>query len=327
MRFQKPPLTPSEQLQLLINRGLTVRDQARAECLLQVTSLFRLSPYMRPFQDPSCRDHSFRSGVKLAQIIEIYRFDGRLRQLVMAGIERVEVAVRAMLSNTMAPIYGAHWYMNKEQFKQTYNRSKLLTDLAQIMQDERRKFERECQEINNSNASLAVKQKRIERRKRDNYPRFYGQTYAAPEQLPSWAMVEELSFGSISHLYQNLAKDRDRKAIARRFGVPQNVLGSWLHTLTFVRNICAHHSRLWNRELAIPPSWPKHLISPSEKMIPRRFFTIAMMLAYLTRQLSPDSRWLEHLLHLLNEFPEISLKSMGFPSDWHERLNHSQKNI
>src|SRR5690606_39132026 len=122
----------------------------------------------------------------------------------MAGIEGGEVAVRAILGNTMAPIYGARSDMNEEQLKQTENRSKFLTDLAQIMQDERRKFERECQEINNSNASPAVKQKRIERRKRDNYPRFYGQTYAAPEQLPSWAMVEELSFGSISHLYQNL---------------------------------------------------------------------------------------------------------------------------
>jgi abortive infection bacteriophage resistance protein len=327
MRFQKPPLTPAEQLQLLIKRGLIVRDQGRAERLLEVTSLFRLSPYMRPFQDANGCDHTFRSGVKLAQIIEIYRFDGRLRQLVIAGIERVEVAVRAALSNAMAPTYGAHWYLDTSQFKQNYQHSKFLADLDQILQSERRKFAREKQEINQSNASSELKKKRIERRKRDNYPRFYGQTYTLPEQLPSWAMVEELSFGAISHLYQNLARDKDRKAIARRFGVPQNVLGSWLHTLTFIRNICAHHSRLWNRELAIPPSWPKHLISPNEKIIPRRFFTIAMMLAYLTRQLSPDSRWLEHLLNLLDEFPAMSLNAMGFPPDWRHRLNHSQKNL
>jgi abortive infection bacteriophage resistance protein len=168
-----------------------------------------------------------------------------------------------------------------------------------------------------------VKERRIESRKRDNYPRFYAETYSDPCLPPSWAVLEEMSLGAISHLYQGLAKDRDRKAIATRFGLPQKVLGSWLHTLNFVRNICAHHARLWNRELGIPPSWPAKLPSPdgeTSRDTPRRLFTVAAMLTYLTIQISPDTRWPGRLQALFEEYHDIPRPPMGFPDDWQQRL-------
>ena len=275
MRFSKPALTPPQQLERLTEHGLQVRDGNRALRLLEVTSYFRLIPYMRPFQRMDIGGRRFQPGARLDQIYTLYQFDSRLRQLAMAALERVEVAVRAAISNHMAPNYGTHWYLARERFNGHYNHDGLLSSLRTQLDKERRKFSRERRQIENSSASLERQSQNIEHRKRDNYIRFYAETYTEPPLPPSWAMAEELSLGGISHLFSGLARDRDRKQIARCFAVPQLVLASWLHTLTFIRNICAHHARLWNRELAVPPRWARSLPEPdgnSGPHPPRRFF-------------------------------------------------------
>jgi len=321
--FNKPPLTADQQLDLLADRGLHINDRERARRLLEVTTLFRLSPYMRPFQYADDHEHRFRPGSQLADIVYIYRFDSDLRQLVMVGIERIEVAVRACISNHMAPRYGTHWYLDRRLFKRAYKYERLLADLAAMQRNEIEKYNREAERIRSTSVDEVTKAERLENRKRDNYARYYSLTYSEPSELPSWAMLEELSFGALSHLYGGLAKDRDRKVIARRFGVPHGVLVSWLHTLTFVRNVCAHHSRLWNRELAISPKWPERLPGPNGRAsggVSRRVFTVLMLLVYLTREISPDTRWPGRLQALLKEYRHVPLQPMGFTTDWEERL-------
>lgn len=134
-------------------------------------------------------------------------------------------------------------------------------------------------------------------------------------------MLEELTLGELSHLYKGLAKDIDRKIIGRRFNVPAPLLESWLHTLTSVRNICAHHSRLWNRELGIKPeipkqrsfSWPGYLRRGTSHT---RISVVLAALQYLMQHVSPHTRWHERLAELLQEFPEISREAMGMPENW-----------
>jgi len=321
--FEKPPLTIEGQMQLLKDRGLTILDEGRASRFLEVVSLFRLSPYMRPFQHAGNPDHQFQDGATLRQIVTVYRFDRELRNLVMDALERVEVAVRASITNHMAPAYAdSHWYLKPENFKAQYNHQRLLDELSSKLEEERRHFERETNRIQGSRASDEAKAQRIEHRKRDNYFRYYAQTYDSPELPPSWAVLEELSLGALSRLYQGIARDGDRKQIASRFGLPQEVLGSWLHTFTFIRNCCAHHARLWNRELAIPPKlpregaweWPR---LPHGRPRPeRRLFVVLLMLAHLMRHVSPDSLWQERLEALLEKYADISLMAMGFIDDW-----------
>lgn len=327
-RFRKAPLTPQQQLDHLRERGLDVRDPARALRLLEVTSYFRLIPYMRPFQVHGDTGRVFEEGARLNQIVAFYEFDSRLRQLVMVGIERIEVAARAAIDNHMAPAHGAHWYMDSSCFKDWYDQHRLLADLTAQLDREREKFRRERQRIESSQAPEDVKQERIEGRKRDNYPRFYAETYTDPPLPPSWAMVEEQSLGGISHLFVGLARDKDRKAIARRFNIHGPVLGSWLHTLTFIRNICAHHARLWNRELAIPPRWDRNLDFPDgagPNRVPRRLYTVIAMLVYLTAQVSPNTGWLDSLNELLESNPDIPRNPMGFPEGWRVQLRNYQQ--
>lgn len=321
--FTKPALTPAQQLALLEERGLEVNDHERAQRLLEVNTLFRLSPYMRPFQYSDDAGHRFRPGSGLADILHVYRFDSQLRQLMMVAIERIEVAIRACISNIMAPQYGSHWHVERAAFNKGYDYARLLDELGKTLREERKKFAKEAGQINKSQASEEIKQQRIENRKRDNYSRYYALTYNEPAMLPCWAAMEELSLGSISHLYQGIARDKDRKRIARRFELPQSVLQSWLHTLTFVRNICAHHARLWNRELGIPPAWPGHLDNLSGhagQRLPRRIFTVVMMLSYMMQQISPDTRWPARVQTLVETHPDIPREPMGFSGGWQQRL-------
>lgn len=322
--FTKPALTVAEQIQLLKNRGLRIRDDERASRFFEVVSLFRLSPYMRPFQHSGNPDHQFHDGANLHQIVTIYRFDSELRNLVMEAVERVEVATRACISNHMAPKYGAHWYLEGANFSQRYDHQRLIDELQNKLDEERRQFNREEQRIQASNASPEQKQQRIEHRKRDNYARFYAVTYDTPALPPSWAMLEELSLGSLSRLYQGIARDVDRKQIARRFNLPQEVLGSWLHTLTFIRNTCAHHSRLWNRELSVVPklprenNWAMPRVPAAQPLPGKRLFVVLLMLAYMMGHISPDNHWKQHLQQLLERFPEIPQGAMGFLENWQQ---------
>lgn len=85
-RFSKPAIDVPAQLELLKRRGLTIQDEARAELFLRSVSFFRLSPYMRPFQQPEDINHCFRTGIQFRQLTRLYDFDRRLRLLTMDAL-------------------------------------------------------------------------------------------------------------------------------------------------------------------------------------------------------------------------------------------------
>ena len=317
--FDKPALSVEQQLELLKQRGLRVANDDRAVRFLEVVTLFRLSPYMRPFQE-SDPEHTFKPGSTLGAVVEIYRFDGSLRRITMDAIERVEVAIRAAISNHMCPKYGPDWIADASVFSSSYSHSDLLRPLRDQLNKERNKLGREIDRIKKSRQAADVQQKRIENRMRDNYFRFYGSTYTRPEFPPAWAVLEELSLGTVSTLFNAIGKSADKKAIASRFSLPFELLASWLHTLTFIRNCCAHHSRLWNRELSIRPSLPKEWVvpnAPGDQAQPKqRLYIVLTMLAHLTDLISPDSHWKLRLAEIIDQQEPGYLRLMGFPNDW-----------
>lgn len=321
--FSKPAIDVPSQLELLKRRGLLIQNEACAESFLQAVSFFRLSPYMRPFQQPEDRAHRFRNGSQFRQLTRLYDFDRRLRLLSMDAIESVEVASRAVISNHMGPTYGSHWYINPQMFHPAFDHQRLLTTLSIKQAAATRDYQRECERIDKLHADDNRKATLKRHRAKESYARHYPATYGHPPLMPGWAMLEELTLGDLSHLYKGLARDSDKKAIAKRLGLAAPLMQSWLHTLTTVRNMCAHHSRMWNRELGIRPElpkkanfpWPEHLFLPGPHS---RIFAVLCILNHLMHQVSPNARWGQRLCQLVHEFPEVSLKAMGFPLDWHQ---------
>lgn len=321
--FDKPAITVEQQVALLRARGLQIQDEERAGLFLQAVSFFRLTPYMRPFQVPGDPDHGFRPGAGFRQLSKLYDFDRRLRLLIIDAIERIEVATRAAISNHMGPAYGSHWYLDRAMFKNHYDHTRLLSTIESTQQKALQDYRREVARIDRLvRASEARKAELARRRAQESYARHYILTYEKPALMPGWAMLEELTLGDLSHLFKGLASDNDRKMIARRLAVPAPLLESWLHTLTTIRNICAHHGRLWNRELGIKPeqprqrdfTWPSYLHHGGHHT---RIAVVLAALHHLMQQVSPQTRWHQRLADLLHEFPDIPRQAMGLPDDWH----------
>lgn len=319
--FTKPAIDVPAQLELLKQRGLTIQDEARAICFLKAVSFFRLTPYMRPFQHPN-QSHTFKAGAGFRQISRLYDFDRRLRLLVIDAVERTEVAVRAQMSNTMGVQAGTHWYLDRQNFSQYYDHARLLDTVSKKQKDALDDYRRDCQRIDRLNVPQQRKAELKQRRQQESYARHYALTYSSPSLMPNWAIFEELTLGELSHLYKGLARDTDKKRIAAGFDLPMPLLESWLHTLTLVRNICAHHGRLWNRELGVRPAqprqlgfvWPLYLQGVGQQHT--RIAVVLAVLQHFMQRVSPNTSWHQRLFELFAEFPEIDPQAMGMPVGW-----------
>jgi abortive infection bacteriophage resistance protein len=293
--FNKPPLSLADQLALLLARGLTVTDPADAAHYLTHIGYYRLSGYLLPFQRGGSGPdrHDFKPGVTFGDILDRYVFDRKLRLLVMDAVERIEISVRAALSNAVAPRHGAHWYLNPQLFSPAFNHTRFVEDIKQ--------------QIGHAPAN---------NRRRDLYIEHYYQTYSTPDMPPSWMVFESLNFGTISFAYMNLAAP-EFAAVCGSYGLPHEILISWLHSLNYIRNICAHHGRLWNRECRIKPKIARAFkadLTPNE-----RVYAQLVVMQIMLAKIAPGNHWAQKLRELLAEHPAIPIMSMGFPGGWVSR--------
>jgi len=230
-----------------------------------------------------------------------YVFDRQLRLLVLDGIERVEIAMKTRLTHNFCQKYGGFGYLEAKNLPKLCPQQ--YTDFLQRIKDE----------TSRSKEDFVV-----------HFHNKYGDTH---EFLPLWMAVEIMSYGSVLTLFHGMA-DSELKQVAAEFGLRLPLLDSWITTLNYIRNICAHHGRLWNRELGVKPKIPFANTYP-EWHIPvptpaHRIFSILTILRYFLTFVAPQSRWPNRLVKLLSEYPEIPLDFMGFPPDWknHAVWNH-----
>lgn len=290
MQYTKPALPIPDQIRLLQSRGLNITDLAQAESYLSHISYYRLRAYTYPFQDNTNANHPFHPGVSFDDVLDIYRFDRKLRILVFDAIERIEVALRTQIIYQCSLVHGSHFFQRKSLYHNYLNFKK---DLKTVDKEIRRSSE--------------------------VFIKHYNSKYTTPKRPPAWMALEILSLGTLSKLFENLRISPEKKAIAAHFGLNTFVLESWMHTLSHVRNICAHHGRLWNRTLTQIPKLPKN---PSFKWIgnstisPDRLYATLCCIQYLLNTVAPNHTFHNRLKNLLLEYPKTDLMSMGFPSGW-----------
>ncbi len=287
--FCKPPLSLDEQLRLLESRGLQIAEPRKAIHYLQFIGYYRLSGYFHAFYERGLSpSHTFAARTTFKTVLEAYILDRELRILVMDAIERIEVAFRACISNTLCLHHGAHWFLDPKHFVSTNLHEEIL------------------EKIKNE----------LMRRDKEEFISHYFKTYCHPELPPSWMVVEVISLGTLSRIYSKLADRSIQKAICKPFGINHYVIESWLHALAYLRNLCAHHATLWNRTFSIKPTPLRSL----QKLMSRndKFFAQAVMLYTLMRVIADGSRWQHRLASLLEKHSIISSGIMGFPSNWKE---------
>ncbi len=288
MKYDKPPLTFEQQADLLIKRGL-LADRDILVTRLQAVNYYRLSGYIYPFRQ---QDDTIRAGTTLDTVWHYYTFDRQFRMLVMDAIERVEVAVRTQLAYHFAHFYGPFGHT-------------VPSNLPRLKTDEHKRWIEELRQETNRSKETFI----------EHFRKRYGDNH---DSLPLWMLVEVMSFGKTLTFFRGVHHDL-RREVAQHYRLPDEVLESWLRTLNAVRNICAHHGRLWNRELGYKPKLPNERKYPDwhkPVAIPQdRVFVVLTILQYLLRY---ASRWKDRLHVLLKNNSEIPLHPMGFPANWSE---------
>ncbi len=136
-----------------------------------------------------------------------------------------------------------------------------------------------------------------------------------------WMAIEIVDIGCVLTLYRGLDKSIQR-LIAERYdlSVPYGALESWIKTLTVIRNLCAHHGRVWNRDFGLTPEIPKKNPVWVSTEIPdrKKLYSILCIIKYLINYIAPQSKWHYRLYKLLDKHNEIPMKNMGFPDNWKE---------
>lgn len=296
MPYVKPALSFLEQAELLLSRGL-VADRAELIQYLSQINYYRLSGYLFPFKK-SQEIEVYFEGTTLKDIQRRYSFDSEVRSLIMRAIEKIEVSIlRTQLVEQFSLERGPFCYTKKNNFKDKEHFPKDFFDNLLIYAHD---------ETNNKNRDYVVRYK-------NNYP--------DEEYLPFWIIVETMTFSQLNILIGNMHRS-SRMKLARRFNLAYTVLGSWLHSLAFIRNACAHHERLWNRYIPIPPR------IPNEKNIPgfhkpinildhkTRLFSVLVIIQYLLNYIDPENNWGIQLKNLIEKYPDLPIIEIGFPGNW-----------
>lgn len=315
MAYSKPYLTVAQQVALLQSRGMAVTDVPKATLWLERIGYYRLSGYWYPFRQSETHTDAtgkktnvvldtFRAGTEFITVIDLYVFDKKLRMLMLDGIERLEVALRVQIAlllgqrDPWAHRLPVHLHGN-------FSRLNPATRTTQH-QDW---LDRTDEAFNKSREEFA-------KHFRSRYP---------GESLPIWIASEVWDYGALSVLFGGLKK-ADQSLIGMKYGISAfSVMETWVRAINVTRNICAHHSRLWNKPSVVQPKWPTDGVAPTLAHLARdthaqtRLYATAAIIRFMLNSVNPTTTWPIRLKELARTFPtspNLSLRAAGFPTNW-----------
>jgi len=292
MKYTKLPISISEQIEKLKNRGLLFSDEKVAEKYLSNISYYRLRAYTYPFQDNESQDHCFTKRISFEDIISLYVFDRRLRLLIFNAIEKIEVALRTQIIYNYSMEYGGFWHLKSE----LYNNSEYFAEQVASLHNE----------IERSN---------------EIFIKHYKEKYSDPKEPPSWMSLEVSSIGLLSKIFSNLKNEKCKDKIIAHFGLKSvSVLTNWMRCFSIIRNICAHHGRLWNRRLPTItiPHKTLYTFIDDKQVYNNKIYAYLCCILYILNIISPDHSFKKNLIDLINACPMMQEKEMGFSNNWQQ---------
>ena len=285
-----PPTSIDHQINLLHQRGMSVPNQTEAVRFLSNVNFYRFRGYLEPFVDPLATgpQPAFRLGTTFETVVERYEFDTELRAMLLGAFNRIEVSLRTQWTYHLTYTLGGGTYSHQQPSLFSNGYEKNWQDLSQ------------------------------------EYARHGQANHAFPlPTCPTWAIVEVMTFGLLSRWYGDTIK-QGRQLIAKHYLLNESVLQSLLRHLTPVRNFCAHHERLWDRDLKTKMKIPRNMGTFSKpaslfnlNQIGRLYNTLVMV-AYLTRTITQNKDWIQEFLALMNRHQNIPHNEMGFVPSWQD---------
>ncbi len=292
--FEKKAISISEQIAKLESRGLLISSEDKADHFLLHISYYRLGEYWYSMQSDK-EKHIFKPNSCFSDVMALYNFDRELRLLLFDVIEKIEISLRTQLIYQLSREYDPWWFQNFELFEDSKALVKTLANLEEEL----------------SRSKDPVIKNHLKKHKDDlRFP-------------PSWKSLEQTSFGALSKLYGNLKNTvKSKDGIAHFYGVVNHTyLPSWLQSIAQIRNYCAHHSRLWNRNLPGAPKLLPHPPNPWLNDVPKphefqRLYIHLCLMKYLLDVIQPENRFTLKLSGLLTKYPSVDPNALGLKANW-----------
>lgn len=240
-------------------------------------------------------NHTFKPNSRFEDVIALYNFDRELRLLIFDIIERIEIGLRTKLIYHLSHEFDPWWFQDTSLFIDPRELVKTLNSMAEEIE-----------------------------RSKDVFVKDHLKRYKMDARFPpAWKTLEIATFGNLSKLYGNLkptVKSKDRIA-AELNVINHTYLPSWLQSITQIRNICAHHSRLWNKNLPgrpkllpkPPASWLVNVPPASEHHM---LYVHLCCMKYLLDVISPGHHFRDKLVDMMNRYPSVDGRALGMPDTW-----------
>lgn len=293
----KPFKTIDEQIEVLRSKGLIINSQEFAAHSLSELNYYRLSGYTLTLR----KNDNFYKGVTFDDVMQIYNFDKELKVILLKYLEDIEISLRTHVAYELGKQDTDSdcevSYMCVENFASQNHFDDFCRDLKTAVGDN----------------------------KNEAFIKHHNTKYSGV--LPVWAMVETLSFGSISRLFASLNIPLQKQICSEYYGgIRYTTIVNWLEGLVVLRNLCAHHARLINRGITFAPSFSSEDINYfveqgyEKNQIGNRLFFRLIILERLSPLLDIHSLLVSDIKNLQNRYPFVDISHYGFKPNWEEIL-------
>lgn len=285
---------------------MEIDDLNEAQQMLKNIGYYRLSGYFYPYRqfggytgnEPQKRIDTFRMGTNLGHIKAIFEFDSQLRLTALSGLESFETSLRAIT----AYVVGADAKFAHYELTQLHPKTK-----------------------QEDHANWLIKyQSDMRSARKSDFLKHFNSKYSG--NCPIWIAVEFMQFGTLTHLY-GLLRDQQKDLISREFGFStRKAFKVTLDSFRQIRNLCAHHSRLWNVNLNVQiPHISKESLTNKEihhlnEIDSTKLYKPIVILGHTLRQLKNERLFIDSIKNVISSFPVVPALSpildMGFPEHW-----------
>ena len=278
-----------EQITLLQSRGLQISNLNDARTFLYRNNYYRVSGYSL-----TLRNHDvFFKNAEFQNIVDIYEFDHDLRHILLKYIEIIEVTIKSIYAYEFSKRYGPTEYLNNCHFTNQIKHAEII---------------------------IKAEQQKKARLPHEPYLKHFVEELN--ETIPLWAYVDLLTVSDISFLY-SISELQLKNEVAQAVGLKKQgseLLGRFMHSITIIRNLCAHGSRLYNRLFEQKPSLNKHekqlLIVKADGTLDNAHLYGFVLI--MKRLLEPNffAMMKTEIIELSAKYPFVDMKYYGFRNDW-----------
>lgn len=279
--YTKLHATPAQRITHLRTKGLTISRPNVAAKKIEAIGYERLRIYFLSRRQHGVAGKPFIAGTTYQDIISLYECDTRLRDACFSAVGHFELLLRNAISEVLSHMHGSHPYCDERAYKNAASNLEALQTFVRVYE-----------------------------KSKDGRANHYRQTYSIPIMPPIWTMKEFLTFGSASYLYQRL-EGSVRTAIAAQFGVNSGaVFKNWIECLVDLRNICAHHDRLFNRSFQKQPITLQSTLVPTARS--NKLKAILQCLDYMLQKRGMKSNITSDVQKIIGKYPNVNPAEAGY---------------